>query len=617
MGETNLLKSLNKKNSIILISILIITCLVFSSLFAYLEFFTEEKISLEDETIEYELDNRISPLTNQGLILDINRIRHRGLLDNIMKIGISWKNQPSFYVVTDIDGLKYSSYEEFGFTYDVWDTFLQENRIIRDAEEEQETSEIVITIVEKEKKGLLRSDDIEKERIHSTYDYRTGCWVGDDFFRDNDGYGHYVGKYFEAWFNVYQTDFDHDGIPYWTEVNVLHTNPRVDDSKLDPDEDGIPTSWEWKWGYDPFTWDDHTNLDPDIDGIENIEEYRMAKWFADPFSQDIYIEVDGMERGGLLDREHVLYKESQQIIIERFCNHGINVYIDDGWPSGPINSGGELLPHIKTISWDSGMMLQFYNNHFADERKGIFRYLLMCHSGEFPMIAFSGNTKFNRFDTMAVGTFIYQRLLMPRTQRLLLAATVLHELGHTLSIAPYTIEGCDNISFALDTTTIKQFIEKLRNYKSEWGNYKSVMNYLYIIDVNIVDYSDGSHGHNDQNDWEKFYLPFFQIENNVICEPGILPPATDKIVDENLSVVLDGWEYSEELTQQYVDNISGWSPVNPIKCNWSVFVRTEECSFPSDRNLRVYAWPIVPISGWSLIKEGYIDTEGNIQLNQL
>ena len=242
VGENNLLKSLNKKNSIILISILIITCLVFSSLFAYLEFFTEEKISLEDETIEYELDDRISPLTNQGLTLEINRIRHRGLIDNIMKIGLSWRNQPRFYVVTDIDDFKYSSYEEFGFIYGVWDTFLQENRIIRDAEEEQETSEIVLTIVEKEKKGLIRSHDVEKERIHITYDYRTGCWVGDDFFRDNDGYGHYVGKYFEVWFNVYQTDFDHDVIPYWTEVNIIHTNPRVDDSKLDTDKDGIPTS---------------------------------------------------------------------------------------------------------------------------------------------------------------------------------------------------------------------------------------------------------------------------------------------------------------------------------------------------------------------------------------
>ena len=66
----------------------------------------------------------------------------------------------------------------------------------------------------------------------------------------------------------------------------------MDDSKLDPDGDGIPTAWEWKWGYDPFTWDDHNRLDPDLDGIENSEEYQMAKWFADPFIQDIYYEVD-------------------------------------------------------------------------------------------------------------------------------------------------------------------------------------------------------------------------------------------------------------------------------------------------------------------------------------
>jgi len=97
-------------------------------------------------------------------------------------------------------------------------------------------------------------------------------------------------------------------------------------------------------------------------------------------------------------------------------------------------------------------------------------------------------------------------------------------------------------------------------------------------------------------------------------EPGILPPATDKVVNENLSILLDGWEYNEELTQQYVDTISDCSPVDPIKCNWSVFVKIEGSSFPSDRNLRVYAWPIVPISGWSLISEGYSDAKENIQL---
>ena len=83
-------------------------------------------------------------------------------------------------------------------------------------------------------------------------------------------------------------------------MNILGTDPTVDDSKLDPDGDGIPTAWEWKWGYDPFTWDDHENLDPDLDGLSNIEEYQMAKWFADPFIQDIYYEVDYMGSGGLL-----------------------------------------------------------------------------------------------------------------------------------------------------------------------------------------------------------------------------------------------------------------------------------------------------------------------------
>ena len=95
----------------------------------------------------------------------------------------------------------------------------------------------------------------------------------------------------------------------------------------------------------------------------------MQKWFADPYQRDIYIESDGMERGGLFDPPHIFYEESEQIIIERYAQHGINVYIDDGWPDGPINGGGELLPHIETISQDSGMMLQFYRHNFADERK--------------------------------------------------------------------------------------------------------------------------------------------------------------------------------------------------------------------------------------------------------
>ena len=452
--------------------------------------------------------------------------------------------------------------------------------------------------MEQDSNSIITKRFIEKEKIEIKYDYRTGRWNGDDYFKDGDGYGHYIGNYFEIWFNIYQTDFDHDGIPYWTEKNVLHTDPRHDDSNEDPDNDGIPTTWEWKWGYDPFITDDHKNLDPDIDGIENIEEYHMKKWFSDPFSQDIYIELDGMQKKGLFDRDYVLYTESQQIIIERFCENNINLYIDNGWSDGPNNGGGELLPYTKIISWDSGLVKQYYTHNFPDERKGIFRYLITCHSGAFPMISFSGNSDFNRYDTMVIGMEIYHILLAPRAQRLLSASTVLHELGHTLSISPYTIEGCDNLSLFK--------IKTMKDYIDEWGNYKSVMNYLYSANINIVDYSDGKNGYNDQNDWEKIYLPFFQIENNIICEPGIIPPAKEKVVIENLSVVIEGWKYSKEITEKYVKKISDWSPISPIKCNWSVLIKINNDSFLSNRNLRVYAWPNVPISSWSLIEEGYL-----------
>jgi hypothetical protein len=190
------------------------------------------------------------------------------------------ENTPSFYFITNIDGLEYISKDvtQHGRTTEVlfntWDSMFQENKIMKNATEEQETSTVTLTIVERVKSGLFgrKTSDIERDSLTVTYDYRTGRWSGDDNFKDYDGYGYYLGETFEIWFNLYQIDYDNDFIPYWTEVNILGTDPTVDDSKLDPDGDGIPTAWEWKWGYDPFTWDDHEKLDPDLDGLSTSEE---------------------------------------------------------------------------------------------------------------------------------------------------------------------------------------------------------------------------------------------------------------------------------------------------------------------------------------------------------
>jgi hypothetical protein len=444
-----------KQKVIIGVSLLVIACLLASGVFVYFEYYTKKKETPLQQT-PVSIDDRISPLENQGLVLEVLRIRCRGLLEKLITPGNSWKNIPTFYFITNMDGLEYVSKDvtQHGRTTEVlfntWDTMFQENKIMKDVPEEQETSTVTLTIMEQVKSGLLgrKTSNEERDSLTVTYDYRTGRWSGDDNFKDYDGYGHYLGETFEIWFNLYQIDYDNDFIPYWTEVNILGTDPTVDDSKLDPDGDGIPTAWEWKWGYDPFTWDDHERLDPDLDGLSNIEEYQMANWFADPFIQDIYYEVDVMGRGkgfrGLLfDPPHYLYEESKQGIIERFAEHNIQVFIDDGWPNSPKHGGGDILPHINKISQDSGMMLQFYNNYFPDERKGIFRYLVIGHGG-----GFQHPSKNNVYDTTQISYpsgkfqllqhitlfFTLGRLPTSRGVRVSLGEAILHEMAHSCSI---------------------------------------------------------------------------------------------------------------------------------------------------------------------------------------
>lgn len=604
---------MNKKNKTLLLGLIITAIIIISSTFVFIQYTKEENHEEEKEDIK-EIDNRINPLTNQGLILEVQRIRHRGLLSQIIKIGNEWKQKPKFYFISNIDNTEYVSKDvvaagaESEILFNTWDTFLQENKIMEDTKEEQDKSIVKLTIVERIPVGLLgrRSQDIDREEILVTYDYRTGRWTGDDSFMDDDGYGHYLGETFEVWFKIYQTDYDLDGIPYWIEVNVLDTNPTIDDSKKDPDNDGIPTSWEWEWGYDPFIWDDHEHLDPDIDGIENIEEFQMQKWFADPYQRDIYIESDGMERGGLFDPPHVFYEESEQIIIERYSQHGITVYIDSGWPDGPINGGGELLPHIETISQDSGMMLQFYRHNFADERKGIFRYMLTGHNTGFCHPSVS-----NKYDTFAIDNslkkLINRAAFTPRTQRIILAAAGMHELGHSMGFGSWSFAGIDNRTLYSDK----------RGFLDKWGGYQSVMNYGYIFDRKLLDYSNGDDGAPyDQDDWSKLYLPTFQENAEVIEGPNYaeLESFEEKvaaIVDKVADPRLQGWEYNENITNKLTFSSYNIKTIYTGQAEFLVLMNKNNNSniYSNERNIRVYFKPnVLPVySDWSLICEGTYD----------
>jgi hypothetical protein len=597
------------------VTLIVVAILIIAGIFVYTDIFVEEKKVEESE--EFVLDDRISPLENQALVVEVLRIRHRGLYDKLMTRGWSWKNKPSFYYIVDLDGIKYISkdIEHLGKVvenlFTGWDTMFQENKLMRDADEEQETADITFTLVERVKTGILglRSKDIERGEFHVKYNYRTGRWHGDDSFRDYDGYGHWVGETFEMWFNIYQVDFDLDYIPYWVEVNLLGTDPQRDDSDKDPDGDGVPTAWEWKWGYDPFTWEDHEKLDPDIDGVENIEEYQMEKWLADPYSQDMYIEVDYMGRGGFLDPPHILYEECQQAIIEKFCEHNIKMYFDQGWPDTPRNGGGEELPHYTQLSQDSGMILQFYNHHFPDERKGVFRYVLVGHSGPF-----NHPSKSNVYDSVHIAYDVKPFSLIRnwivwripptgRGIRIKLASLLMHELGHSVGISPWTIEGCDNLSFYEDRA----------HYRETWGNYYSVMNYFHMYKTKLLDYSDGSNGPPyDQNDWLQLFVPSFQYNAELIEEVYFHPPGFDKIVFGETETSVTGYVYDEDLTEQIIKDMKGWSPVDPIDAKWLVFKLEDKEKYPNFKEIKILVQPDVPYAGWALYGEGELDKEGNI-----
>jgi hypothetical protein len=608
----------------VILAVAIVVLLVLPVFLSFSFGLFDKKLKETQKTEEVRIDDQISPYTNQALFLVVNRIRHRGLLDELLQVGAKpWKNKPVYYFQMDIDGEVATSkdiatHANTGEVYfNTWDSIFKDCKMIHDAEEEQAQSTVKISIIEQVKSGLFgrKTSEEVKDEINLVYDYRTGRWNGSDFFRDYDGYGHYVGETFEVWFNLYQDDWDNDGIPYWTEVNVLHTDPTIDDSKLDPDGDGIPTTWEWRWGYDPFLWDDHMHLDPDIDGLENIEEYQMEKWFANPFHQDIYIEVDNMVGVGRSDRisPHIFYDESGQVIIERFCQHNINVYFDTGWADGPINGGGEWLPHVEIMSDTTGNLLQFYNNHFAKERRGIFRYCIMGH-----MAGFTFPSEFNNYDTIVMGTYLkvmhnQKQAYTARTFRIVIATGVMHELGHTLGLTGTYYAGVD---MALIRGKPLKNLAANKEIKKEWNSYKSVMNYLYIYDKHLLDYSDGKNGPpNDQNDWLHLYLPTFETSDLALESATFDTPAVDELgAIGRLEYRMHGWRYNENLTTKYITEKYKGSPVNPIPCDIRVYQKLVENSTQGIWNFRVYAQPQVqPIdSEYVLIDEGYIDSEGTM-----
>jgi len=352
------------------------------------------------------------------------------------------------------------------------------------------------------------------------YSIKSGHWYGDDEMADSSGYGRANGcddnsiyqrnTDCELWFDIYQNDYDGDGIPYWTEVNIFDTSPEVDNRGMDADNDGVPIEWENKWGhlfhrhwgrdtvdhewiYHANEWEDHASLDPDNDGLDNMEEYLISQWGSDPFRKDLFIEMDQMAASSDGIAASVLPEKSKELLQTAYNKHNIVYHLDDG-----CMGGGEMIPFKLEVTGRGELSEKYYTNYFLhnDEnnwRQGIFHYSIIAYDAGFNGFAV-------RRDMWQISSkYIEEKCnqLFFVDPAVVYASVYMHETGHSLDI--YN-PGVDN------PNTIYPWQSDYWKYRP----YKSCMNYGYTYI--LVDYSDGSRGMNDFADWNDLDLTYFESD---------------------------------------------------------------------------------------------------------
>ncbi|MFO8132372.1 MAG: hypothetical protein R6U10_00315 [Thermoplasmatota archaeon] len=342
----------------------------------------------------------------------------------------------------------------------------------------------------------------------------TGDWTGDDYRGDPSGYGRLNGcddgsiytaeRDCELWFSITGGDADGDGLTDWEEVNVYGTDPEMSNEGEDADGDGIPIEWEDRWGYDPFKPESHATLDPDNDGLSNLEEYRMRDWQADPYRRDLYVELDQMELR-LGNKIGYVSADAKEMLKTVYNRRSIVYHLDDG-----CMGGGEIIPFDALTG--PGELTDIYRQYFLHNdsnawRRGVFHYGVVINrhflvDGH----AFPGDGSIFDFDEGGVNCFQISRQplagkILRSTQEKIdfyHACLIMHETGHTLGIYAGHPLGCDN--------QFSKYPWQLGSYI--FRNYRSVMNYRYTY--HLLDYSDGTHGPRDYDDWGNLDLTFFE-----------------------------------------------------------------------------------------------------------
>jgi len=454
------------------------------------------------------------PLVDISISIDILAIRALDKIDLF--------SDPDFFIKIYINNEEFVSqiWHDTSYLYNCWN-------ITKNVSDDVEIVDIKIELWDWDNLRPKRCDISgdknsldEGFTVDLQYNLRTGLWYGDDYnVGDPSGYGRLCGtddgsikkdeNDCEFYFNIYQNDYDNDGLPYWIETNVYKTDPKKSNLGEDKDNDSVPIEWEHRWGFNPLIWEDHRNYDSDDDSINNTEEYLTSSYGSDPYRKDFFLEMDFMVDNITGQRLAVPYS-TFELMKNPFNRRNIVFHIEF-----KENQGGELIPFDNYTETEE--IFEIYNDYFIHNdtnnwRRGVFHYGVVVYARS-PSMAFSGDVYPNLgyfpgtngfIISFGMVNYFYNLNYVIKDLDFLFAASFIHELGHHLGLRwgdPFGVD-CNYGRYPW------QF-----NY---WlfGRYKSVMNYRYVF--KILDYSDGSHGFNDHNDWGNLDFSHFEKPDNVV-----------------------------------------------------------------------------------------------------
>jgi len=461
---------------------------------------------LEASILEKTVTEDFDPLVDVSVIVDILSIRALDEIDDL--------SDPDFFVKVFINDCEFVS-DIFANTEYIYEPNFSAMMNVPD---NCEFVNVKIQLWDSNyDEDILCDIGNENNSVELSYSIKTGHWTGDDAIGDLSGYGRLCGcddgsiyeneKDCELWFDIHQNDYDGDGVPYWMEVNEYGTDPEIDNSNDDLDNDNITLKWEWKWGYNPLESSDHKNIDPDEDSIDNYEEYITSNnYSSDPFRQDIFLEIDWMQEGPN-GGQSTMPKKAEERIKNPFHRRNIVFHFDTG-----KENGGELIPFDEKSSQEE--VLEIYDDYFIhngeyNQRRSIFHYGIIVYLCNMKGYGFSGDTPpYSGYIPGTNGFVISSSQMEKNTEKIIFkdrsldnfyGSAIMHETGHNFGIRFGEPFGCDN------------WIGKYPWQISFWliRNYKSIMNYQYTY--SIFDYSDGTHGWGDYDDWGNIDLTYFEV----------------------------------------------------------------------------------------------------------